>query len=59
MGKYFSDVVDKAIQDLDYCCDNDKAKAAADALLLAIEMKIIRKVTSQIREPGMPGNSCK
>lgn len=35
MGKYFSDVVDKAIQDLYYCCDNDKAKAAADALLLA------------------------
>ena len=35
MGKYFSDVVDKAIEDLYYCCDNDKAKAAADALLLA------------------------
>ena len=31
MGKYFSDVVDKAIEDLYYCCDNDKAKAAADA----------------------------
>ncbi len=35
MGKYFSDVVDKAIEDLYYCCDNDKAKAAADALLTA------------------------
>ncbi len=32
---YFSDVVDKAIEDLYYCCDNDKAKAAADALLSA------------------------
>ncbi len=29
MGKYFSDVVDKAIEDLYYCCDNDRAKAAA------------------------------
>ena len=35
MGKYFSDVVDKAIEDLYYCCDNEKAKAAADALLTA------------------------
>ncbi len=35
MGMYFSDVVDKAIEDLYYCCDNDKAKAAADALLSA------------------------
>ena len=35
MGKYFNDVVDKAIEDLYYCCDNDRAKAAADALLLA------------------------
>lgn len=35
MGKYFSDVVDKAIRDIYYCCDNDKAKTAADALLLA------------------------
>ena len=35
MGRYFSDVVDQAIQDLYYCCDNDKATAAADALLLA------------------------
>ena len=32
MGKYFSDVVDKAIEDLYYCCDNDRAKAAAEAL---------------------------
>ncbi|MCI8932325.1 MAG: sel1 repeat family protein [Lachnospiraceae bacterium] len=35
MEKYFNDVVDKAIEDLYYCCDNEKAKAAADALLLA------------------------
>ena len=35
MGKYFSDVVDQAIEDLYYCCDNDKAKAAADTLLSA------------------------
>ncbi len=35
MGNYFSDVVDKAIEDLYYCCDNDRAKAAADALVLA------------------------
>ena len=35
MGKYFSDVVDQAIEDLYYCCDNDRATAAADALLLA------------------------
>ena len=35
MGKYFSDVVDKAIEDLYYCCDNDKAKTATDALFLA------------------------
>ncbi len=35
MGKYFSDVVDKAIEDLYYCCDNERAKAAADALFLA------------------------
>ena len=35
MGKYFSDVVDKAMEDLYYCCDNEKAKAAADALFLA------------------------
>ena len=35
MGKYFSDVVDQAIEDLYYCCDNDKARVAADALLPA------------------------
>ena len=35
MGNYFNEVVDRAIEDLYYCCDNDKAKAAADALLLA------------------------
>lgn len=35
MGKYFSDVVDKAIEDLYYCCDNDRARAAADSLLAA------------------------
>lgn len=35
MGKYFSDVVDKAIEDLYYCYDNDRAKAAAEALFLA------------------------
>ncbi len=28
MEKYFNDVVDKAIEDLYYCCDNEKAKAA-------------------------------
>lgn len=33
MGKYFSDVVEKALDDLYYCYDNDRAKAAADALL--------------------------
>ncbi len=35
MGKYFSDVVDKAIEDIYYCCDNEKAKAAVEALFLA------------------------
>ncbi len=35
MGKYFSDVVDKAIEGLYYCCDNEKAKAAAAALFQA------------------------
>ncbi len=35
MGKYFSDVVDKAIEDLYYCCDNDRAKTAAEALFRA------------------------
>ena len=29
MGNYFNEVVDRAIEDLYYCCDNDKAKAAA------------------------------
>ncbi|MCI8454428.1 MAG: sel1 repeat family protein [Lachnospiraceae bacterium] len=35
MGKYFSDVVDKAIEDLYYCYDSKRANAAADALFLA------------------------
>lgn len=35
MGKYFSDVVDKAIEDIYYCYDSGKAEAAADALLQA------------------------
>ena len=35
MGKYFSDVVDKAIEELYYCYDSGKAKEAADALFLA------------------------
>lgn len=35
MGKYFSDVVDKALEDLYYCYDNDRARASADALLEA------------------------
>ncbi len=35
MGKYFSDVVDKAIEDLYYCCDNNRARAAAEALFQA------------------------
>lgn len=35
MGKYFSDVVEGAIEDLYYCYDNDRAKAAADVLLFA------------------------
>ena len=26
MGNYFNEVVDRAIEDLYYCCDNDKAK---------------------------------
>ena len=37
MGNYFNEVVDRAIEDLYYCCDNDKAKAAADALLSAAQ----------------------
>ena len=35
MGKYFSDVVDKAIEELYYCYDSGKAKEAADALFFA------------------------
>jgi len=35
MGKYFSDVVEKAIEDIYYCYDSERAKAAADALFLA------------------------
>lgn len=32
MGKYFSDVVDKALEDIYYCYDNGRAKAALAAL---------------------------
>ena len=32
MGKYFSDVVDKALEDIYYCYDNQRAKAALAAL---------------------------
>lgn len=35
MGKYFSDVVDKALEDIYYCYDRDRAAAAANALFLA------------------------
>ena len=35
MGKYFSDVVDKAIEDIYYCYDTDRANAAAEALFQA------------------------
>ena len=35
MGKYFSDVVDKAIEDIYYCYDRDRANAAAEALFQA------------------------
>lgn len=35
MGNYFNELVDKAIEDLYYCYDNHRAKAAADALFLA------------------------
>lgn len=35
MGKYFSDVVDKAIEDIYYCYDGQRAKAAAEALFQA------------------------
>ena len=37
MGRYFSDVVEKAIEDLYYCYDNDRAKQAADRLAVAME----------------------
>ncbi len=37
MGRYFSDVVEKAIEDLYYCYDNDRAKQAADRLAVAVE----------------------
>ena len=37
MGRYFSDVVEKAIEDLFYCYDNDRAKKAADRLAVAVE----------------------
>lgn len=39
MGKYFSDTVEKAIEDLFCCYDNDRAKRAADALRFAAEEK--------------------
>jgi len=32
MGKYFSDIVDKAIEDIYYCYDSERAVAAAQAL---------------------------
>ena len=35
MGKYFSDVVDKAVEDIYYCYDRDRANAAAEALFQA------------------------
>ena len=53
MGNYFNEVVDRAIEDLYYCCDNDKAKAAA--VLCALRMDI---VTPQFREL-MPFGSIK
>lgn len=37
MGKYFSDVVEKAIEDLYYCYDNERAIKAADSLSAASE----------------------
>lgn len=37
MGKYFSDVVDKAIEDIYYCYDNVRAEAAKNALTQAAE----------------------
>jgi len=35
LGKYFSDVVDKAMEDLYYCYDSKRAKAAQEALFQA------------------------
>lgn len=35
MGKYFSDVVDKAIEDIYYCYDAERAGAAAEAMFQA------------------------
>lgn len=35
MGTYFSDIVEKAIEDLYYCYDNDRAGEAADCLAYA------------------------
>ena len=35
MGKYFSDVVEKAVADLYYCYDKERAAAAAEALFFA------------------------
>ena len=37
MGKYFSDVVDQAIEDIYYCYDNTRAEAAKNALTQAAE----------------------
>ena len=33
MGKYFSDAVDRAIEDIYYCYDSDRAVAALQPLL--------------------------
>ncbi len=35
MGKYFSDVVDQALEDIYYCYDNDRAARAQEALFQA------------------------
>jgi hypothetical protein len=32
MGTYFSDIIEKAVEDLYYCYDNDRAGEAADRL---------------------------
>ena len=37
MGKYFSDVVDKAIEDIYYCYDNARASAALQSLTAAAQ----------------------